>query len=68
MPLEWHRSLETASYELGLSIESLHTVTMDFIVDCTIKFGIHSYGELQMITSHLYHIKGVEEVYNEELE
>lgn len=60
--------IDCITNELGLSIESLHTVTMDFIVDCTIKFDIHSYGELQMITSHLYHIKGVEEVYNEELE
>ena len=60
--------IDCITNELGLSIENLHTVTVDFIVDCTIKFGIHSYGELQIITSHLYHIKGVEEVYNEELE
>lgn len=60
--------IDCITNELGLSIESLHTVTVDFIVDCTIKFGIHSYGELQTITSHLYHIDGVEEVYNEELE
>lgn len=60
--------IDCITNELGLSIENLHTVTVDFIVDCTIKFGIHSNGELQIITSHLYHIKGVEEVYNEELD
>ena len=60
--------IDCITNKLGLSIENLHTVTVDFIVDCTIQFGIHSFGELQTITSHLYRIKGVEEVYNEELE
>lgn len=60
--------IDSITNELGLSIESLHTETEDFIVDCTIKFAIHSFEELNTITTHLYDIEGVEEVYNEELE
>lgn len=60
--------IDCITNKLGLSIDSLHTVTVDFIVGCTIKFAIHSFGELQSITSHLYHIEGVEEVYNEDLQ
>ena len=60
--------IDCITNKLGLSIDSLHTITIDFIVDCTIKFAIHSFGELQSITSHLYHIEGVEEVYNEDLQ
>lgn len=51
---------------LGLSMTSLHTVTEDFIVDCRIGFGIHSFGELEDIITHIYKIDGVEEVMTEE--
>ena len=59
--------IDCITNELGLSIESLHTETEDFIVDCTIKFAIHSFEELNTITTHLYDIEGVDEVCNEEL-
>ena len=59
--------IDCITNELGLSIESLHTATEDFIVDCTIKFAIHSFEELNTITTHLYDIEGVDEVCNEEL-
>ena len=48
--------------ELNLSIDALSTVTVDCIVNCTIKFGVHSFGELQKIISHISAINGIEEV------
>jgi GTP pyrophosphokinase len=48
--------------ELQLSIDSLETDTTDCIVHCTIHFGVHSFGELQTIMSHIAAIEGVEEV------
>ncbi len=54
--------IDCITNSLGLSIDSLHTVTEDCIVDCTIRFYIHSFSELHYIASHLYKIKGVEEV------
>ncbi len=53
---------------LGLSMTSLHTITEDFIVSCRIGFGIHSFGELEDIITHIYTIDGVEEVMTEEAE
>ena len=52
--------------KLGLSIDSLHTVTEDNIVDCSIRFFIHSFDELRFIESHLDKIEGVEEVQKED--
>ena len=48
--------------ELHLSIGSLSTTTADCIVQCTIYFSVHSFGELQTIISQVAAINGVEEV------
>lgn len=48
--------------ELHLSIGSLSTTTADCIVQCTIHFSVHSFGELQAIISQVSAINGVEEV------
>ena len=48
--------------ELNLSICSLSTNTLDCIVNCTITFSVHSFGELQTIISHIAAIDGVDEV------
>jgi GTP pyrophosphokinase len=48
--------------ELNLSIDALNTVTVDCIVNCNITFGVHSFGELQTIISHISSINGIEEV------
>ena len=47
--------------ELHLSIGSLSTTTADCIVQCTIHFSVHSFGELQTIISQVAAINGVEE-------
>ena len=48
--------------ELLLSIDALTTKTTDSIVNCNISFGVHSFGELQTIISHISAINGVDEV------
>ncbi len=48
--------------ELHLSIDALTTKTTDSIVNCNISFGVHSFGELQTIISHISAINGVDEV------
>lgn len=47
---------------LQLSIDALMTNTVDSIVNCSITFGVHSFGELQTIISHISAINGVDEV------
>ena len=47
---------------LQLSIDALVTKTVDSIVNCSITFGVHSFGELQTIISYISAIKGVDEV------
>ena len=54
--------IDSFTNELNLSIGSLTTNTVDCIVNCTITFSVHSFGELQTIISHIAAIKGVEEV------
>ena len=54
--------IDSITNELNLSICSLTTKTVDCIVNCTITFSVHSFGELQTIISHIAAIKGVEEV------
>ena len=54
--------IDSITNELNLSIGSLTTNTMDCIVNCTITFSVHSFGELQTIISHIAAIDGVEEV------
>ena len=56
--------INSITQELNLSIDALSTVTVDCIVNCTIKFGVHSFGELQTIISQVSAIDGVEEVKN----
>ena len=51
--------------ELNLSIDSLNTKTVDCIVNCTISFGVHSFGELQTIIAQISAIESVEEVKHE---
>lgn len=48
--------------DLNLSIDSLHTVTEDAIVTCSITFSVHSFTELQSIMRHISIIPGVDEV------
>jgi GTP diphosphokinase / guanosine-3',5'-bis(diphosphate) 3'-diphosphatase len=48
--------------DLKLDIDSLHTVTVDEIVDCTINFSIHSVQELNEVIVHINRIEGVDEV------
>lgn len=52
---------------MKLSISSLHTVTEDEIVDCTINFAVHSFGELQNVIASINRIEGVDEVHRVEL-
>ena len=54
--------IDCITNELNLSISSLSTNTVDCIVNCTITFYVHSFGELQTIISHIAAIDGVEEV------
>ena len=54
--------IDSITNELNLSISSLTTNTVDCIVNCTITFSVHSFGELQIIISHIAAIDGVEEV------
>ena len=54
--------IDSITNELNLSIGSLTTNTVDCIVNCTITFSVHSFGELQTIISHIAAMDGVEEV------
>ncbi len=48
--------------KLNLSIENLTTVTEDAIVKCSVKFFVHSIGELRMVITYINEIDGVDEV------
>ena len=54
--------IDSITNELNLPIGSITTNTVDCIVNCTITFSVHSFGELQTIISHIAAIDGVEEV------
>lgn len=54
--------MECISNKLNLSVESINTVTKDFIVMLTIKLGVHCFDELQSIMSHVREIPDVDEV------
>ena len=54
--------IDSITNELNLSIISLSTNTVDCIVNCTITFSVHSFGELQTIIAQIAAIEGVEEV------
>ena len=48
--------------QLGLSMDSFNTDTLDSIVTCTISLGVHSFNELQSIMHHISAIPGVDTV------
>ena len=54
--------INSITNELRLSIDTLTTKTEDCIVNCTISFGVHSYGELRTIISHISAIERIDEV------
>ncbi|MDE6683463.1 MAG: hypothetical protein K2J87_08570 [Muribaculaceae bacterium] len=54
--------VDCVSNTCNLSIDSIHTDTVDSIVTCRISFGVHSYDELQRIITHITAIPGVDEV------
>lgn len=54
--------IDSICNHLHLSIDSLHTVTEDAIVTCTINFFVHSYDELQTIVASILSIDDVDEV------
>lgn len=61
----YHLLIDIIDYitnKLRLSIDSLHTVTKDEIVDCTVTFFVHTVKDLRAALHELYYIKGVEEV------
>jgi GTP pyrophosphokinase len=54
--------IDSISNKFRLSINSLHTVTEDEIVTCTVNFYVHSYDELQTIVDTISDISDVDEV------
>ncbi len=54
--------VDCISNRLNLNIDSYNSDCTDSIVTSEIAFGIHSYGELQKIMSHISGIKDVDEV------
>ena len=55
--------ITTITDELHLSIDSLHTITTDNIVDCSIKFFAHGVKDLVAVLRQLYEVEGVDEVH-----
>lgn len=54
--------IDSISNKYRLSINSLHTVTEDEIVTCTVNFYVHSHEELQTIVESISSIPDVDEV------
>lgn len=54
--------VDCISNRLNLSIDSYNSSTTDSIVTIEIRFGVHSYTELQKIVSHISGIRDVDEV------
>lgn len=54
--------VDTISNQLGLSMNSFNTKTVDSIVTCTITLGVHSNEELQTIIHQIASIDSVDEV------
>lgn len=48
--------------KLHLTIDRFCTATTDAIVDCEIDLGVHSFGELNLIITHIADIPGVDDV------
>ncbi len=54
--------IDTITTKLHLSIDSLHTVTNDHIVDCTINFFVHNMDEQVEAMRSIYLVEGVDEL------
>ncbi len=54
--------IDTITTKLHLSIDSLHTVTNDHIVDCTINFFVHNMSEQTEAMRSIYLVEGVDEL------
>ena len=57
---------ECITNKLQLPIDSIETHTVDYIVDCLIRFQVHSFDELQDIIANISSIDGVDEVQRED--
>ena len=54
--------VDTITNRLHLALDALKTETQDSIVTCRIDLSVHSFDELQEITSAISRIEGVDEV------
>ncbi len=54
--------VDCISNKLELNIDTFDTATTDSIVTVEMRFGIHSFSELQKIMSHIHSIPDVDEV------
>lgn len=54
--------VDSISNKLQLNIDSYNSTTVDSIVTIEIRFGVHSYEELQKILRHISEIPDVDEV------
>ena len=57
-----HDVIDCITENLNLSINGITSETKDSIVECAIKFRVHSFTELRTIMSNIALIKGVDEV------
>ena len=55
--------IECITDKLKLSIDSLHTETIDRIVECYIDFKVHSREDLDYVITLISDIVGVDEAY-----
>ena len=53
---------DSISEKLHLSMTEINVTTVDEIVNCKIRFAVHSYRELQEVISSIYKVEGVDEV------
>lgn len=54
--------VDCISNRLNLSIDNIHSDTVDALVTCSISFSVHSFNELRSIMKHISSIDGVDEV------
>lgn len=54
--------VDCISNKLALNIDTLNTSTIESIVTVEMRFGVHSYAELQKIMTHIASIPDVDEV------
>lgn len=60
--------VECITEKLKLSIDCLHTETIDRIVECYVDFKVHSRDELDNIITLIGLIEGIDEIYSESIE